>query len=41
MCNTDSNEKRRPDIYELFEGYNGEYEPVEIDWGEPAGLEVW
>ena len=34
---------------ELFEGYEGEYEPLadwpsvgnEIDWGESAGSEVW
>ena len=35
-------EKRmRPDIYELFEGYEGKYEPADIDWGEPSGREVW
>ena len=35
-------EKRsRPDILELFEGYQGKYEPVDMDWGEPSGREVW
>ncbi|MCL2170566.1 MAG: hypothetical protein FWB71_00320 [Defluviitaleaceae bacterium] len=28
-------------IEELFEGYEGEYEPIEIDWGEPVGKEIW
>ena len=31
----------RPDIHELFAGYKGSYEPVDIDWGEPSGREVW
>ncbi|MDR1665149.1 MAG: AbrB/MazE/SpoVT family DNA-binding domain-containing protein [Clostridiales bacterium] len=28
-------------IQALFAGYEGEYTPEEIDWGEPAGNEVW
>lgn len=40
---------RKVTIEELFEGYDGTYEPPadwptsgkEIDWGKPAGKEVW
>lgn len=28
-------------IEELFEGYNGDYVPEEIDWGESVGEEAW
>ena len=28
-------------IEDLFEGFSGEYEPVEIDWGRPVGKEIW
>ncbi|MDR0947497.1 MAG: hypothetical protein LBM87_07145 [Ruminococcus sp.] len=28
-------------IEELFEGFEGDYEPVEIDWGKPQGNELW
>lgn len=28
-------------IKELFEGYDGDYVPEELDWSEPAGEEVW
>lgn len=31
----------RKNIIELFEDYEGEYKPSEIDWGEPVGNEVW
>lgn len=31
----------RKNIKELFKDYEGEYEPSEIDWGEPEGKEVW
>ena len=34
-------QRKRQNIMELFEGYTGEYEPTEIDWGEPVGKEVW
>jgi antitoxin MazE len=30
-----------PAIEELFAGFDGEYEAVEIDWGAPVGEEVW
>lgn len=40
---------RKVSAAELFEGYEGKYEPLadwplvgnEIDWGKPAGNEVW
>lgn len=28
-------------IQELFEDFQGSYEPCEIDWGAPAGEEIW
>ena len=28
-------------IEELFAGHKGEYEPEVVEWGEPAGGEVW
>lgn len=28
-------------IQERFEGYKGNDEPIDIDWGEPKGREVW
>ncbi|MCD8214128.1 MAG: AbrB/MazE/SpoVT family DNA-binding domain-containing protein [Clostridiales bacterium] len=31
----------RKTIKELFEGYDGNYEPTQIDWGEPVGNEIW
>lgn len=31
----------RKSIKELFNGYNEEYIPVEVDWGEPVGKEIW
>lgn len=33
--------ERRKNIKELFADYDGEYEAVEINWGEPVGEEVW
>ena len=36
-----ANEHKRKNIKELFEGFNGEYEPIKIDWGEPKGEEIW
>ena len=33
--------EKRKTIKELFADYQGGYMPVEIDWGEPAGDEVW
>ena len=32
---------KRKTIEELFEGYDGNYVPAEIDWGSPRGEEVW
>ena len=34
-------DKRRKNIKELFENYEGQYEPIEIDWGSPEGEEIW
>ena len=31
----------RKDIKELFGDFHGEYAPMEFDWGEPAGKEIW
>lgn len=31
----------RKNIMELFSDFEGEYEPIEMDWGEPAGEEIW
>ena len=31
---------KRKNIKELFEGFDGNYETQEIDWGEPVGKEV-
>ena len=36
-----ANDTTRTSINELFEGYEGEYEPVPIDWGAPVGKEIW
>lgn len=33
--------KERESIMELFENYEEEYTPEEIDWGKPEGKEVW
>jgi len=38
---TISNDTSRMTIEELFQDYDGEYEPVEIDWGTPVGNEIW
>ncbi len=35
------NKSERKNIKELFEGFKGKYEPSEIDWGNPAGREIW
>lgn len=31
----------RKNIKELFKNYKGKYEPVDIDWGETLGDEIW
>ena len=36
-----ADENKRENIKELFADYKGEYEPTEIDWGEPEGEEIW
>ena len=28
-------------IKELFDGFDGVYEPIDIDWGKPVGKEIW
>ena len=33
--------KPRKNIMELFANFDGEYVPVEMDWGQPVGEEVW
>ena len=33
--------KEKESIMELFENYEEEYIPEEIDWGKPEGKEVW
>jgi len=33
--------KNRKNIIELFEGYDEEYSPINIDWGDPVGKEIW
>ena len=33
--------KKRKNIVELFENYDGEYKPVEMEWGDPVGEEIW
>lgn len=33
--------KEKESIMELFENYEEEYTPEEIDWGKPEGKEVW
>jgi len=36
-----ANDTTRPTISELFEGYEDEYESIQIDWGTPVGKEIW
>lgn len=31
----------RKNIKQLFEGFDGEYEPCELDFGGAAGEEIW
>ena len=33
--------KPRKNIKELFAEYDGDYESVNIDWGESVGKELW
>ena len=32
---------KRKSIQELFSGYQSDYQPSEMDWGESEGNEVW
>lgn len=32
---------KRKNIKELFADFKGEYEPIEVDWGNPEGEEIW
>ena len=34
-------EEERNNINELFKNYNGNYDPIDVDWGEPVGDEIW
>lgn len=34
-------DKKQKNIKELFENYEGEYEPIKMDWGDPEGEEIW
>ena len=38
---TIANDTTRPTINELFEGYEDEYESIQMDWGTPVGKEIW
>lgn len=33
--------RSRRGIAELFSGYDGKYEVVDVDWGSPVGKEIW
>ena len=33
--------EQRKNIMELFENFDGEYTPVDVDWGQPEGKEIW
>lgn len=33
--------EKRKSIQELFADYHDDYQPSEMDWGEPEGKEVW
>ena len=32
---------KRKNIKELFADYQGNYDPIEVDWGNPEGEEIW
>jgi antitoxin MazE len=34
-------ERRRKNIEELFEGFDGNYNEKEVDFGRPVGKEAW
>ena len=33
--------QKKVTIAELFNGYSGDYQPTELDWGSPQGKEIW
>jgi len=33
--------QKKVTIAELFEGYSGDYQSTELDWGLPQGKEIW
>ena len=33
--------KKKKNIKEIFEGYEEDYIPEEIDWGKKEGKEIW
>ena len=35
------NKRLHKTIQERFLDFDGEYEHIEIDWGEPVGKEIW
>lgn len=35
------NKKAYPTIQERFKDFEGVYEPIDMDWGEPEGKEIW
>ena len=37
----EKDKKEKESIMELFENYEEEYTPEEVDWGKPEGKEVW
>ena len=34
-------DKKQKNIKELFENYEGEYEPIKMDWGDPEAEVIW
>lgn len=34
-------EEKQTTIETLFDDFYGEYEEVQIDWGNPIGREIW
>ncbi len=36
-----SKEEQKKTIKELFQNFEGEYETIKIDWGNPEGEEIW
>ncbi len=40
-CLAEFEPSNRKNIVELFEGFDGEYKPTEIEWGITTGEEIW